>query len=86
MVRPPRSLTYLGTNTYLITPPCDWNWPARTKPLPAILVDTGDDRDDYALFLEAVLRGNLTKEEADDTQPVCIVITDMYVCPANPVL
>lgn len=49
-------------------------------------MDTGDDRDDYALFLEAVLRGNLTKEEADDTQPVCIVITDMYVCPANPVL
>lgn len=44
-----------------------------------MLVDTGDARDDYAPFLEAVLRGNLRREDAQDTQPVCIGITDMYV-------
>lgn len=44
-----------------------------------MLVDTGDARDDYVPFLEAVLRGNLRKEDADQSQPVCIAITDMYV-------
>lgn len=71
---------YAGTNTYLITPPTDWNFATRNTPLPAILVDTGDDREDYAPFLEAVLRGNLNKGDASEAQPVVIVITDMYVC------
>ncbi|WFD32377.1 hypothetical protein MSPP1_003422 [Malassezia sp. CBS 17886] len=75
----PSKFTLNGTNTYLLTPPCDWNWPARSQPLPAILVDTGDVREDYAEFLECVLRGGLIKTPGALQERVQIVITDIIL-------
>ena len=42
-------------------------------------MDTGDANDKYVPFLEAVLRGNLRIDDANESQGVCIGITDMYV-------
>lgn len=66
-----------GTNTYLIMPPCDWNFDDRNTLLPAVLVDTGDAKEEYAPILECVLRGHLCV--SDEALPVRIAITDMYV-------
>ena len=73
----PSAFTLNGTNTYLITPPSYWNLDERQSLLPAILVDTGDARDDYAPILECVLRGHLHVSE--DKQPVSLAITDIVL-------
>ncbi|WFD22424.1 hypothetical protein MEQU1_001094 [Malassezia equina] len=72
-----------GTNTYLIMPPCDWNFEDRTTLLPAMLVDTGDAIEDYVPYLEQVLRGNLSMLD-EGNGPVRIALTDMYVDPLTP--
>lgn len=73
----PSPFTLNGTNTYLIMPPCHWNFEDRDSLLPAILVDTGDAKEEYAPLLECVLRGHLF--ECDDKQPVYISITDIVL-------
>jgi len=67
-----------GTNTYLIMPPCDWNFEDRETLLPVMLVDTGDAREDYVPFLEQVLRGNLSMLD-EGNGPVRLALTDMCV-------
>lgn len=80
MVRSRLHVSHAGTNTYLLMPPSDWNFEDRNTLLPAMLVDTGDAREDYAPILEQVLRGNLSMQD-DAHAPVRIGITDMYVGP-----
>lgn len=74
----------LGTNTYLVMPPCDWNFDDRSTLLPAILIDTGDAREDYVPYLEQVLRGNLSMLD-EGNGPVRLALTDMCVGVAHPV-
>ncbi|CCU97606.1 unnamed protein product [Malassezia sympodialis ATCC 42132] len=72
-----------GTNTYLIMPPCDWNFEDRETLLPVMLVDTGDAREDYVPFLEQVLRGNLSMLD-EGNGPVRLALTDMLRREAAP--